>query len=207
MPARPLTVYTDTNVTNGTMYYYVVSAVNSGGEGANSTEVSATPQPPPPAARAGLTATPGDSQIVLNWNAASGATAYNVKRSTVSGSGYVTNASLTATNYTDITVTNGTLYYYVVSAMNSGGEGPDSLEVSARPVSLSPPQLVSGVSGGQIQLSWPADHLGWTLQVQTNDLSAGLGTNWISIPASATNTQFAAPLAPENPCVFYRLIH
>src|ERR1017187_5932167 len=108
---------------------------------------------------------------------------------------------------TDPAAPSGTTYYYRVSAVNSGGEGPDSLQVSALPVSLSPPQLVSGVSGGQIQISWLADHLGWTLQVQTNDLSAGLGTNWISIPDSATNTQFAAPLAPENPTVFYRLIH
>jgi len=101
----------------------------------------------------------------------------------------VTNASLTTTFYTDSSVTNGTMFYYVVSAVNSGGEGPNSSQVFALPVSLSPPQLIFGVSGGQIQISWPADHLGWTLQVQTNDLSTGLGTNWISIPDSATNTQ------------------
>ncbi|HAO78603.1 MAG TPA: hypothetical protein DCQ92_06430 [Verrucomicrobia subdivision 3 bacterium] len=34
-----------------------------------------------------------------------------------------------------------------------------------------------------------------------------LGTNWISIPGSTTNTQFVAPLVPENPSVFYRLIY
>ena len=163
--------------------------------------------PPAPSAPANLQAVAGDGQVALTWNAATFATSYNVKRSLTSGGGYVTNASPTTTNYTDPAATNGTTYYYRVSAMNSGGEGPDSLQVSALPVSLSPPQLVSGVSGGQIQISWPADHLGWTLQVQTNDLSAGLGTNWISIPDSATNTQFAAPLAPENPTVFYRLIH
>ena len=163
--------------------------------------------PPAPSAPANLQAVAGDGQVALTWNAATFATSYNVKRSLTSGGGYVTNASPTTTNYTDPAATNGTTYYYRVSAVNSGGEGPDSLQVSALPVSLSPPQLVSGVSGGQIQISWPADHLGWTLQVQTNDLSAGLGTNWISIPDSATNTQFAAPLAPENPSVFYRLIH
>ena len=163
--------------------------------------------PPAPSAPANLQAVAGDGQVALTWNAATFATSYNVKRSLTSGGGYVTNASPTTTNYTDPAATNGTTYYYRVSAVNSGGEGPDSLQVSALPVSLSPPQLVSGVSGGQIQISWLADHLGWTLQVQTNDLSAGLGTNWISIPDSATNTQFAAPLAPENPTVFYRLIH
>ena len=163
--------------------------------------------PVAPAAPANLQAVAGDGQVALTWNAATFATSYNVKRSLASGGGYVTNASPTTTNYTDPAATNGTMFYYVVSAVNSGGEGTNSAEVSALPVSLSPPQLVSGVGGGQIQISWPADHLGWTLQVQTNDLSAGLGTNWISIPTSATNTQFAAPLAPETPSAFYRLIH
>jgi hypothetical protein len=34
-----------------------------------------------------------------------------------------------------------------------------------------------------------------------------LGTNWVSIPGSTTNTQFTAPLVPDNPSVFYRLIY
>jgi hypothetical protein len=114
---------------------------------------------------------------------------------------------MTPTFYTDTSVTNGTMLYYVVSAVNSGGEGPDSSQVSALPASLSPPQLVFEISSGLIQILWPADHLGWTLQMQTSDLSTGLGTNWISIPDSATNTQFISPLTPENPSEFYRQIH
>jgi fibronectin-binding autotransporter adhesin len=70
-----------------------------------------------------------------------------------------------------------------------------------------PANLTVAVTNAVLQISWPADHLGWMLQVQTNDLSAGLGTNWISIPGSTTNTQFVAPLVPENPSVFYRLIY
>src|SRR5262249_21780059 len=42
----------------------------------------------PPASPTGLTATSGNTQVVLNWSASSGATSYNVKRATVSGGPY-----------------------------------------------------------------------------------------------------------------------
>lgn len=70
-----------------------------------------------------------------------------------------------------------------------------------------PAGLVFGVANNNLSISWPADHVGWTLQVQTNDLNAGLGTNWISLPSSAGETQFTAPLDAGNSSVFYRLIY
>ena len=78
------TDYSDTQATNGTTYFYVVSAVNSSGESANSSQVSATPVGPP-AAPVGLAASPGNAQVVLSWEASAGATSYGVKRSTTSG--------------------------------------------------------------------------------------------------------------------------
>ena len=70
-----------------------------------------------------------------------------------------------------------------------------------------PISLACVVAADTLQISWPADHLGWTLQVQTNDLNAGLGANWFPIDGSVTNTQFLAPLDAGNPSVFYRLIY
>lgn len=67
--------------------------------------------------------------------------------------------------------------------------------------------LTAMAANGTLQLSWPADHAGWMLQVQTNNLGAGLGTNWVSVPGTDTNTQFVVPLVPENASVFYRLIY
>ncbi|HPD32128.1 MAG TPA: fibronectin type III domain-containing protein [Phycisphaerae bacterium] len=127
------TSYTNTGLTNGTTYYYVVSAANSEGESPNSAEASATPQVPVPPVPTGLTATPGNGQIALAWNVSAGATSYNVKRSTASGGPYTTIASPTTNSYTNTGLTNGTVYYYVVSAVNAAGESANSSQVSATP--------------------------------------------------------------------------
>ncbi len=127
--------YTDSSVTNGTTYYYVVSAFNSTGESANSAQVSAMPQAPSvaPAAPTNLTATPGNAVVTLAWTASTGATGYNVKRATISGGPYTQLAAPSSDGYTDSSVTNGTTYYYVVSAFNSTGESANSAQVVAVP--------------------------------------------------------------------------
>ena len=124
--------YTDTQVVNGTTYYYKVSATNTYGESANSLEVSATPQAQAPPTPTGLGAAAGNGQEVLTWTASTGATSYNVKRSTTSGA-ETTLTNVTAVNYTDTQVVNGTTYYYMVSATNASGESVNSGEVSATP--------------------------------------------------------------------------
>ena len=89
---------------------------------------------PPITPPAGLRATTGNGQVLLNWNAVTNAGGYNVKRSTTTGTGYVAIADgVTGTNYSDMLVTNNTTYYYVVSAVNGSSESANSTEVSAAP--------------------------------------------------------------------------
>ena len=79
-----------------------------------------------------MTVSPGNAKVFLSWDAStSGATAYNVKRSTVSGGSYTTIASPATNSYTDTTVSNCATYYYVVSATNSLGESTNSSEATA----------------------------------------------------------------------------
>ena len=160
-----------------------------------------------PTAPTGLTAVAGSGQVALNWNAAVGATSYNLKRSLTSGSSYLTVTNVTSTNVVDAGPINGTTYFYVVSAVNTGGESTNSLQVSARPVSLSAPQLQMHLSAGQILFSWPPDHTGWRLVVQTNSNSVGLSTNWSTLAGSAATNQMSVPLVTTNGSVFFRLVY
>ena len=74
-------------------------------------------------------------------------------------------------------------------------------------VNTAPTNIVTSVSGNVLSLSWPADHLGWKLQVQTSALSTGLGTNWVTIPGSENLTATNITINPANGAVFYRLVY
>jgi glucose/arabinose dehydrogenase len=93
------------------------------------------PLPTAPPAPTGLIAAAGDTQVSLSWSAAGGASSYTVKRSPTSGGPYtVVQAGIATASYLDTGLTNGTTYYYVVSATNTVGEGPNSAQASATPV-------------------------------------------------------------------------
>jgi fibronectin type 3 domain-containing protein len=160
----------------------------------------------PPAAPTNLAATIGDANVALSWSAPATAANYFVKRSTTSGSSFTsiaTNASLTFTN---AGLANGTLYYFVVSAVNAFGEGTNSAQVSARPTSSAPVAISATNASGELRISWPADHTGWQLQSQTNNLAAGLGTNWVNVGNSSQTNQVPVPLNATNGAVFFRLV-
>ena len=76
----------------------------------------------------------GDSKVNLTWDALTDATSYIVKRSTTPGGPYTPIATdVKDTTYTDTDVTNGTTYYYIVTAIADGKESGNSNEASAIP--------------------------------------------------------------------------
>jgi len=103
-----------------------------------------TPTPTPtvtvPAAPTGVTATGGSLQVTLSWAAVSGATSYNVYYSTTSGVTTATGTKIAgaATPYVQTGLTAGTTYYYIVTAVNSAGEGTASTQASAVTAAATP---------------------------------------------------------------------
>ena len=160
-----------------------------------------------PAAPANLAATAGDAQVTLKWNAVTNADSYCVKRAPASDGSYAAVGSGSATNFVNGSLTNGVLYYYVVTATNSAGESAASSGVSARPVSSVATNITLTADRGTLQLTWPADHFGWRLQAQTNSTPAGLGTNWVNVAGSGATNQISIPVAATNHSVFFRLIN
>jgi len=93
---------------------------------------------------------------------------------------------------TSTLTTDGTLRVSTVAV------GPDT----------APTNLVSSVSGGNLTLTWPSSHIGWTLQAQTNSRSVGLSNNWTAFDGGyATTNEAVIPIEKTSPTVFFRLFY
>ncbi len=116
----------------------------------------------------------GDAKNIIEWDPIQNFS-YNVKRSTTSGGSYTTIGTLTSTTYTDTNVSNGSTYYYVVSAINTLGENPNSAEVTATPNTGQITYLkFDEPSGTRAIDSWGASHA--TLQSTATRDAGLLGT-------------------------------
>lgn len=110
------TVYTSED------YYHTIRQVTGAG--------FVLPPPPPPAPPLYVTASATFGQVTLSWTASTGATNYNVKRSYQYAGPYTIQGNTSTLGFVDTTVANGVTYYYVVSALNAGGESSNSLPVT-----------------------------------------------------------------------------
>jgi fibronectin type 3 domain-containing protein len=158
--------YVKTGLSAGSSYYFIVTAANSVGESAASSQVTATTAAPPlavPSAPIGVTASGGANQVSIAWPAVAGATSYNIYWSTISG---VTTAGTKITGATSPYLQTGlaaaTTYYYIVTAVNAAGQSVASTQVSAATnaplvtIPASPTGVIATGGANQISLSWGA---------------------------------------------------
>ena len=167
--------------------------------------LSALGAPPPPLpAPTGLAATAGNAQVQLIWNPVTGATGYNVKRATTSGGPYTTIATVTGTSFTDTGRTNGTTYFYVVSAFNANGESANSSQVSATPIaanftlSANPANLtINRGASGTSAITIPRTG-GFSSSVALSASGLPTGVTATFNPASTTGTSSTLTLAASG---------
>ncbi len=165
--------FIDSGLTDGTTYYYVISAVDEvQNEGIYSREASAVPldcMAPGKVTNVAIAVVPAGNALNLTWtaSAATDLANYKVYRSTISGftpSGTNLIASPVTNQYLDSGLTDGTTYYYRIAAVDEGpNEGTRSDEASQTPADTEPPAKVEGVcisaiaSGNALSLSWTAN--------------------------------------------------
>jgi hypothetical protein len=161
----------------------VLAGLAACGGGGGDTPVTPTSAPK------GVEAAGGDGQVTLSWTASTGATSYNAYWSATSG---VTKTSGTqipgvASPYAHLNRTNGTTYFYVVTAVNSAGESAASAQASATPTNVATPVQVEAT----VDRLWRDDgyvNLGWSVSVMNNGIpvnNAIVSVNGINLPKAS----------------------
>lgn len=117
---------------NSGLFLALLFLTSCGGGGGSAPAVPAVPS--------GLTATAKDNYVLLDVPSVAGATGYNVYWSTASGVTPTTGTKLPVTfaPQAHTGLTNGTPYYYVVTAVGAGGESAPSQQTTATPAAVAP---------------------------------------------------------------------
>ena len=167
--SQPVLVYSDIGLSHSTLYCYTVAAFDAAG---NTSSQSASQCATPlvvPTAPTGFSATAGNGQVTIRWDAVAGTTSYNLYMASATGVTKSNYLSLSngmqhvgvTSPYTHSSLTNGITYYFVVTAVNANGESGESSQVSATPQVLPPPPaaptgIVANAGDGLITIRWDA---------------------------------------------------
>jgi fibronectin type 3 domain-containing protein len=154
----------------------------------------------PPPAPASLAATVTNWNVALAWTASSTATSYNVKRAVNYGGPYTVLANVTTTNYTDNALANGVNYYYVVTALNVGGESTNSPQAVVPAQVFAPSGLsATAMSGTQVALVWNAFANADSYNVKRSLVSGGPYTTLVNV----TVTNYTDPVSSMSAGYYY----
>ncbi|MDZ4676155.1 MAG: hypothetical protein SGI74_01490 [Oligoflexia bacterium] len=198
-------VLVDLTALNGVTYYYRAAALNANSQpGVYTNILSATPPMGTVVQLAAPTVqlTAGNKQVGVQWSRVTGASSYSIKRAlSTSGPWSTVNGPTTSLNsntfvLADLTVVNGTLYFYRVAAIDgNGNEGlysPENLSV----VPVGPPVSLPAPTGFQLTAGNYKVSAQWNLVTDACDYVTMRATNssgpWLSIggPSSIVSNMY-----------------
>ncbi len=195
-----------TELANGVVHRFEVRAVNGSGPGAPSGETAATPLAVP-AKPAGLTATPGSGEVVLEWNDPADATITGWQYNQRPENGEyeadwtaILGSTATTVRHTVTGLETGASYRFKLRADNASGPGAESDEIAATlpPVPVKPAGLTAAAGDGTILLEWTAlgdaTVAGWQYRYRT---TSGYG-DWTDIDGSGATTTSHGIVGLEN---------
>jgi hypothetical protein len=192
------TTFSVPGLTNGTVYTFTVSALNSSGTGAASDASDAVTPVGAPGAPTDLVATAGRGSVSLTWSAPTDTggrpvTSYEV---TYSPGGPSTPVTTTAGTASFTSLSNGVTYTFSVKAVNDAGTGaPATTTATPKAVLPGVPSGVVGTPGnGEVALTWtaPVDDGGAAVSSYVITPTAG-GTPQTPIDTGSTSTTFVVP--------------
>ena len=150
------TSYTDTAVTDGSIYSYSVTATGAAGTSPNSAAASGVPLPAPPATAPGsFSGLFNSTSVILNWSSVPGAVGYIVRRANSLAGPYLYVQNVSELTFTDTGLNTSQTYYYQVTAVNAAGVSANSL-CTVVPPPVAPISLSAFPGDTQVVLSWPA---------------------------------------------------
>ena len=190
------TTATVTGITNNLSYDFKVIATNPSGTAVATVSATPTSGGSAPGAFSITATTASDSQVGLVWSTSTGATSYDVKRSTTTGGPYTLSATLAApASTTPVTrLVNGTSYFFIVTAKNANGSTNSTNEPNATPSSLGGSLssfLISSVTplSNGVMATWDTSSTASTYELLWGPASQIYTAN--SSPAGGTTTSIA----------------
>jgi hypothetical protein len=134
---------------------------------------------------------------------------------TYGGTLVLSNLAGTITTSNSFKLFDAASYHGAFTTVTPSGPGPNLawntntllMDGTLRVLSTAPAAITNTLSASVLRLSWPADHIGWRLQVQTNANAVGLGTNWVEVPNSRLTNQMTFNINSGAGSVFYRLAY
>lgn len=181
------TEFTDTGLIANTAYVYTVvarDAVDNASAPAGPVNATTAPDTIPPSSPGSLTAAAGNATVVLSWNASTDNGA--VERYDIYRNGSVEPvATVTTPGYTDTGLTNGTLYTYVVVAVDSADNESDPASASATPMAVGNPLLRVNCGNLAANHTDPAGNI-WTLDSGYNSNNVSIGSTTVTVAGTTT---------------------